>query len=56
MYTKYNETVSLILEFNRITLYNCTTYDTYDWILKFHVSNKNNKWIMLDVTSRSELL
>ena len=28
---------------------------TYDWVLKFHISNKSNKQVMLGVTSESEL-
>ena len=28
---------------------------TYDWVLKFHISNKSNKQVMLGVTSGSEL-
>ena len=26
---------------------------TYDWVLKFHISNKSNKQVMLGVTSES---
>ena len=28
---------------------------TYNWVLKFHISNKSNKQVMLGVTSGSEL-
>ena len=28
---------------------------TYDWVLKFHISNESNKQVMLGVTSGSEL-
>ena len=28
---------------------------TYDWVLKFHISNKSNKQVMLGVTSGLEL-
>ena len=28
---------------------------TYDWVLKFHISNKSNKQFMFGITSGSEL-
>ena len=36
-------------------LYKLSVPVTYNWALKFHISNKSNKQVMLGVTSGSEL-
>ena len=56
IYIKCNKTASVVLKFNIITLQNWITYDIYDWVLKFHISNKSNNQAMLGITSRSQLL
>ena len=47
--------ILIVYYYSQIFLYCHLMLVTYDWVLKFHISNKSNEQVMLGETSGPEL-